>query len=59
VKIRKDGAVEIWTSSSDDWKIIRPYFEQICPAIVEGWKHKQEQEVVKEFEEAKDKIESE
>jgi hypothetical protein len=59
VKIRKDGAVEIWTLSSDDWKIIRPYFEQICPAIVGGWKHKQEQEVVKEFEEAKDKIESE
>jgi hypothetical protein len=59
VKMRKDGAAEIWISSSDDWKKIQPYFEQICPAIIEGWKHKREQEVVKEFKEAKDNIESE
>lgn len=59
IKSKKDGAIEIWVSSYNDWKKLQAYFEQICPDIIEGWKHKREQEVVKEFEEAKDNIEPE
>jgi hypothetical protein len=59
VNIRKDGAIEIWISSNNEWNKIQPYLEKICKAIIEGWKHKREREVVKEFEEAKDNIELE
>lgn len=52
IKFTSHGAPVIWVNSSKEWKDLRPHFEKICTAIIEGGKKKREQEVVEEFQEA-------
>jgi hypothetical protein len=60
IKFTGHGAPVIWVKSSKEWKELRPIFEKICTAIIEGGKRKREQEVVEEFQEAsQDSVETE
>jgi len=52
LKITSGGAAIIWVNSLQEWEKLRPQFDKICTAIVEGSKKKQEQEVVEEFQDA-------
>jgi hypothetical protein len=52
VKKRIDGGYEIWISSLKDWEMIKPHFENLCPAVVSGWRTKREQRVIEEQEAA-------
>lgn len=52
IKYMSDGGAKIWIKSLHEWQNMQSYFEQLCPAILEGWKKKREREVVEEFQEA-------
>ncbi|MBM4284817.1 MAG: DUF91 domain-containing protein [Deltaproteobacteria bacterium] len=52
IHLRDNNVVESLVSSASDWEKILPFFEIICPAILEGWKKKREQIVIKEHQEA-------
>jgi len=49
IKIRPDKGAEVWVNSLQAWEELVPYFEELCQAIVSGWKSKREQQAVEEL----------
>ena len=49
---RTDGNYELWLKAKSDWEKIKNYFENFCPAIIQGWKQKRDQQSLEEFESA-------
>ncbi|MFX0139392.1 MAG: hypothetical protein ACFFDN_37475 [Candidatus Hodarchaeota archaeon] len=54
VNKKNDGSYDLWVNSSEDWKELKSQFEVLCPAIVNGWETKREQQTKDEFEAAED-----
>jgi hypothetical protein len=48
IEMRPDGAAGMWVTSLQDWQRIEQHFQELCPAIVEGWKRKREERIIEE-----------
>lgn len=42
MRVRADGGAEIWISSAEAWETAVPFFQELCEAIVAGWKKRRE-----------------
>lgn len=48
IQPRSDGGADIWIEPAKDWNDVAPVFEELCSAIVEGRRIKQEKQVSSE-----------